>query len=227
MMHLGLPAILNKTELRFIAQPILDQQGDLFGHEILLRFKHFESPAALLKIVRHLDLRPDLDLDVCMQAAELIPFHNLEGCWNLNLFANSLLRDEVRHQLVAMVDQLGHHQLLLDLLELEQTSDMPHLRKAMALLHDAGIQFALDVDDMENPCSQLLPFQLLRMDVRRTPQPMWERWLEEARIRDLPLLAYRVENEQQLLTLSELGADYLQGYAVRESVPLEPELSRF
>lgn len=227
MMQLGLPAILNKTELRFIAQPILDQQGDLFGHEILLRFKHFESPAALLKIVRHLDLRPDLDLDVCQQAAVLIPFHNLEGCWNLNLFANSLLLDEVRRQLIAMADQLGRHRLLLDLLELEKTSDMPHLRKAMTLLNDAGIKFALDVEDMENPCSQLLPFQLLRMDVRRTPRALWEHWLEEARTRDLPLLAYRVESEQQLLALTELGADYLQGYAVRESMPLEPELSRF
>ena len=68
---------------------------------------------------------------------------------------------------------------------------------------------------------------MLRMDVRRTPRALWEHWLEEARTRDLPLLAYRVESEQQLLTLTELGADYLQGYAVRESVPLEPELSRF
>ena len=67
----GLPGILNCAEMHFIAQPILHRGGELFGHELLLRFKQYADPQALLKIVKHLDLRHALDLQVCQMANEL------------------------------------------------------------------------------------------------------------------------------------------------------------
>ena len=48
----GLPGILNGSEMHFIAQPILHRNGMLFGHELLLRFKEYPDPQALLKIVK-------------------------------------------------------------------------------------------------------------------------------------------------------------------------------
>lgn len=35
----GLPAVLNKASLRFVAQPIFRQKGELYGHEMMLLHK--------------------------------------------------------------------------------------------------------------------------------------------------------------------------------------------
>ena len=41
------------------------------------------------------------------------------------------------------------------------------------------------------------------------------------KIRDLPLLAYRVESEAQVHALSQKRVDYLQGFAVRDVMTLD------
>ena len=93
--------------------------------------------------------------------------------------------------------------------------------RAMRRLHDANINFALDIGDLEHPYSQFLPFDLLRMNVAEIQHPRWSQCLEEARLRNIPLLAYRVENEAQVHALSQQRIDYLQGYAVRDIITLE------
>lgn len=217
----GLPGILNCAEMHFIAQPILHRNGDLFGHELLLRFKQYADPQALLKIVRHLGLRHALDLQVCEMASALVSYKQDQGGWLLNLYAESLPRAEQQQALEALAESLAPASLWLHVLELDQTQDMPHLRNAMRRLHDRHIHFALDIDDLEHPYSQFLPFDLLRMNVAEIQSPRWSQCLEEARLRNIPLLAYRVENESQVHALTQQRMDYLQGYAVRDIVTLE------
>ena len=98
---------------------------------------------------------------------------------------------------------------------------LPHLAVTARRLHDANINFALDIGDLEHPYSQFLPFDLLRMNVAEIQHPRWSQCLEEARMRNIPLLAYRVENEAQVHALSQQRIDYLQGYAVRDIITLE------
>lgn len=217
----GLPGILNCAEMHFIAQPILHRGGELFGHELLLRFKQYADPQALLKIVKHLDLRHALDLQVCQMATELSTIKPDTGCWLLNLYAESIPKADIQLALETLIESLQPAALWLHVLELDQTLDMPHLRNAMRRLHDANINFALDIGDLEHPYSQFLPFDLLRMNVSEIQHPRWSQCLEEARMRNLPLLAYRVENEAQVHALTQQRIDYLQGYAVRDIITLE------
>lgn len=213
----GLPTIISQTDLRFVAQPILTRDGALYGHEILLRFKHFEGPQALLKIVRHLGLKQDLDLDVCRLADHLLHWKKESGCWNLNLFAKSLRTTELQRALLELARKLKPDFLLIDLLELNKIQDMPHLRSSMIGLHGGGIRFALEVEDLSQPYAQFLPFDVIRLDVQKEARDLWPIWLEEARMHNIPLLAYRVENEHQLTELTTLGIDLLQGYAVAQA----------
>jgi EAL domain-containing protein (putative c-di-GMP-specific phosphodiesterase class I) len=217
----GLPGILNCTEMHFIAQPILHRDGELFGHELLLRFKQYPDPQALLKIVKHLDLRHALDMQVCEMATTLTAVKQDAGCWLLNLYAESLPKADLQLALEALAESLQPTTLWLHVLELDQTQDMPHLRNAMRRLHEASINFALDVGDLQHPYSQFLPFDLLRMNVNEIQHSGWSLWLEEARMRGIPLLAYRVENEAQVHALSQQRIDFLQGYAVRDVMTLE------
>ena len=221
----GLPGILNGSEMHFIAQPILHHNGILFGHELLLRFKEYPDPQALLKIVKHLELRRELDQHVCEMAAELSAGKQDKGCWLLNIFAHSLPVEEIRSALQSLSDCLMPAPLWLHVLELDQVQDMPHLRKAMEQLHESKIHFVLDVEDLAHPYSQFLPFDMLRMNAGDKENPNWHHWLEEAKVRDVPLLAYRVESEAQVHALSQKRVDYLQGFAVRDVMTLE--LPRF
>ena len=212
----GLPSILNHTDLRFVAQPILTRDGSLYGHEILLRFKHYEGPGALLKIVQHLGLKQDLDLDVCRLAEHLLFWKKDKGCWNINLYADSLCRTELQRELLELARKLKPAFLLIDVLELGETQDMPHLRRSMQGLHDGGIRFAMSVEDLERPYAQFLPFDVIRMNVQEYSREQWQLWQEEAQVHNLPLLAYRVEQVQQLHELNNLGIELFQGYAVAE-----------
>lgn len=217
----GLPPILNRSAMYFIAQPILHREGDLYGHELLLRFKEYDNPFELLKIVRHLGLRHQLDLQVCEMASMLVDSKQDSGLWLLNLYAESLSHSEMQLALQELAHQLAPATLMLHTLELECVQDMPHLRKAMVALHDRGIRFALDIEHLEHPYSQFLPFDLLRMAATPEHQTSWYHWLEEARTRGVPLLAFHVEQEDMVYALTQRRVDYLQGYAVRDNHVLE------
>ena len=212
----GLPTILNHTDLRFVAQPILARDGALYGHEILLRFKHYEGPDALLKIVQHLGLKQDLDLDVCRLAEHMLFWKKDKGCWNINLYAESLCRTELQRELLELARKLQPAFLLIDVLDMSEILDMPHLRRSMQGLHDGGIRFALSVEELSRPYAQFLPFDLIRMNVQQYSPEEWRGWQEEAQVHNLPLLAYRVEQVQQLHELNNLGIALFQGYAVAE-----------
>ncbi len=217
----GLPPILNHSAMYFIAQPILHHDGELFGHELLLRFKAYDNPLELLKIVRHLGLRHQLDLQVCEMAKNLIPSKADQGLWLINLYAESLSHSNTQLALHDLADQLAPCKLMLHILELELVQDMPHLRKAMVALHDSGIQFALDIEHLEHPYSQFLPFDLLRMTALPEHKTEWYRWIEAARTRGVPLLAFHVEEEDMVYALTQRRVDYLQGYAVRDNYVME------
>ena len=111
--------------------------------------------------------------------------------------------------------------LLIDVLELAEAQDMPHLRRSMQGLHDGGIRFAMSVEDLERPYAQFLPFDVIRMNVQEYSREKWQLWQEEAQVHNLPLLAYRVEAESQVHALSQKLVDYLQGFAVRDVMTLE------
>lgn len=220
MLH-GLPAILDTQAMYFVAQPILDRQGEVFGHELLLRFKNYNNPAELLKIVRHLDLKSALDLHVCEMASQLTSLLDGEECWILNLYAESLRIPDMQTAIYQLANQMAPARLRLHVLEIEQVPDMPHLRKTLAAFHEAHIGVVLDIEQLALPCSQFLPFDLLRMPARPEQSELWQVWLEAAQVRGVPLLAYLVEREDLVYRLSLLGIDYLQGYAVRDDRILE------
>lgn len=215
MLH-GLPAILDTQAMYFVAQPILDRQGGLFGHELLLRFKSYPNPLELLKIVRHLDLKQALDQHVCNMARQLVNLLDSDGCWILNLYAESLRLPDMQHALFQLASEMAPARLMLHVLEMEQVADMPHLRKTMTALHEAHVGFILDIELLALPCSQFLPYDLLRMPAMPEQPEQWQVWQEAARVRGLPLLAYRVEREELVYRLTLLDIDYLQGYAVRD-----------
>lgn len=208
-----LPPILNH-DLSMVFQPIHTRMGKLFGHELLLRFKDYGTPTPLLRIVHQLQLRAELDFQVCQLAIQHSARKSDIGCWIMNLSADSLFREEILSAVQELARQLSPSRLILHLLDLELSHDKPKLLHALQLMEKSQIGLTMDTDEIDQPCCQALSCELLRMNIHREEEANWNRWCHEAQRRDIPLLAYWVENDAQRVSVLRHPIDLLQGHGI-------------
>ncbi|WP_108652603.1 EAL domain-containing protein [Dongshaea marina] len=213
----SLPPILNREQIYFVASPIETIEGVVFAHEILLRYKHFSGAEALLRVVRHLELQAELDLDVLALLEETLRGEELHGSWNLNLFSHSLYNSHLIATLEQFPTRLGISldELILDLIDLEKQREVNQFGDVMTALKERGIRFALPADDEYRFLLSKLPVDILKLDINKTPDPEeWRRWKGFAFRNDLKIIAQRVETEEQFKELQKLQVDYVQGYYI-------------
>lgn len=207
----GLPAVLNKASLRFVAQPIFRQKGELYGHEMMLLHKQHKDPAMFMKIVNHMGLRQNLDLEVCRMAEPVLRTHNLTGCCCINLFADSLQEEAVVEALLMLADPGAKRWVMVNVMNLDTSNKQFNLAEVIADLRQCGVRFSYDVKLLMQITAMSLPVDTLRMDIRQVPEDQWARWISFAESNCVPMLAAGVDDEARRETLSQLGVDFLAG----------------
>lgn len=207
----GLPAVLNKASLRFVAQPIFRQNGELYGHEMSLLHKQHKDPAMFMKIVNHMGLRQNLDLEVCRMAEPVLATHHLTGCCCISLFADSLLEDEIIEALLMLADPSVNRWVMINVMNLDAGNKQSNLVEVISDLRACGVRFCYDVKLLMQITAMSLPVDALRMDIKTVPEDQWARWISFAESNCVPMMAVNVDEEPRRQQLSELGIDFIEG----------------
>ncbi len=203
-----------------MAQPIFRQKGELYGHEMMLLHKQHKDPAMFMKIVNHMGLRQNLDLEVCRMAEPVLRTHNLTGCCCINLFADSLQEEAVVEALLMLADPGAKRWVMVNVMNLDTSNKQFNLAEVIADLRQCGVRFSYDVKLLMQITAMSLPVDTLRMDIRQVPEDQWARWISFAESNCVPMLAAGVDDEARRETLSQLGIDFLQGKIFADMVLL-------
>ncbi|RTE85769.1 MULTISPECIES: EAL and HDOD domain-containing protein [Gammaproteobacteria] len=178
-------------------QPILDREKNVYGYELLFRnsqrneFPDIHPDEATSKLLLQQHLIGDIRT-VCMGKTAFINFHT-----------NTLL-----HKFPGFLQSESVY------IEVLETVDVSRgLVKACKKASDLGYKIALDDHDFNDRWDELLPFvSLIKVDIQQQPLITLPARMKPFREHNVPMLAERVETEEEYQRCCELGFEYFQGY---------------
>ena len=188
-----------KTEAlnRFLAcQPILTARRKLFGYEILSRYGPENYCRALPESPLHVNAMDELFLMGIQTITEGVPaFVNCTRDFLVNDFLTLMPKEVVVGEI------------------LETVAPDAEVMEACRRIKKLGYRLALD-DYCDSPESrQLMEIaDFVKIDVLMTSFAEQERLVRYCHARELPVLAEKVETDQQFKHCQEIGYDYFQGY---------------
>ncbi|CUS48123.1 MAG: putative signal transduction protein [Idiomarinaceae bacterium HL-53] len=178
-------------------QPILDRQKNVYGYELLFRnsqrneFPDIHPDEATSKLLLQQHLIGDIRT-VCLGKTAFINFHTNTL---LHKFPGFLQSDTVWIEVLETVDV---------------TKD---LISACKKASELGYRIALDDHDFNERWEHLLPYvSLIKVDIQQQPLITLPARMKPFREHNVPMLAERVETEEEYLRCLELGFEYFQGY---------------
>ncbi len=244
----GLRQAIARDELRLHYQPQIDiNTGQMVGVEALIRWQHPElglvAPDRFIPIAEEIDMIIPIGQWVLEQALAQLAEWREKGAKGLrmavNLSAHQLRKDTI---VVDIINVLAKHKLPKGALELEITESVAmqypeQNAKLLAELRQHGIELA--IDDFGTGYSslsylKLLPLDRLKLDrsfVKDIESDPNDAAISAATISmahelGLTVVAEGVENEAQLVLLSGMGCDLVQGYYFSKPLAAE-ECFRF
>ncbi len=178
-------------------QPILDRDQNVHGYELLFRnseenvFPNIDPDEATSKLLLQQHLMGDIST-VCMGKTAFINFHTNTL---LDKFPGFLQKENVCIEVLETVDVTE--------------SLVSACRKSFEL----GYSIALDDHDFDNKWEFLLPFiSLIKVDIQQQPLITLPIRLKYFKANNMPLLAERVETQEEYERCLELGFSFFQGY---------------
>lgn len=178
-------------------QPILDRHKNVYGYELLFRnsdkneFPDIHPDEATSKLLLQQHLIGDINT-VCLGKTAFINFHTNTL---LHKFPGFLQKESVWIEVLETVD------VSKDLVKACQKSS------------SLGYRIALDDHDFDSRWEDLMPhISLVKVDIQDQPLMTLPSRLKPFREHKMPLLAERVETEEEYQRCLELGFDYFQGY---------------
>ncbi|GGF83333.1 EAL domain-containing protein [Alteromonas lipolytica] len=216
-------------------QPIVVAGGAIdapaiFAHESLFRLFDEENslipPAFAFSLAEQSDLLFALDLTARRSAVEYFSRAKLKGKVFINFNPSSIYDPAYCLRATASaIHQLGLKpaDVVFEIVETHRAQDMNHLKGILAFYRKSG--FGVAIDDIGSGWSGLNLLEQLRpdyvkidmelisgIDTNHYKQVIVKHLIEIARQNGVRVIAEGIENEQEALMLTELGADYLQGY---------------
>ncbi|MCC5854195.1 MAG: HDOD domain-containing protein [Idiomarina sp.] len=178
-------------------QPILDRQQRVYGYELLFRdseknvFPDVHPDEATSKLLLQQHLIGDIH-NVCLGKLAFINFHT-----------NTLL-----HKFPGF---LSTESTWIEVLETVEVT--PKLVTACKKAHELGYRIALDDHDFNDKWHELLPYvSLIKVDIQQQPLITLPMRMKPFREHNVPMLAERVETQEEFERCVELGFEYFQGY---------------
>jgi EAL domain-containing protein (putative c-di-GMP-specific phosphodiesterase class I) len=204
-------------------QPIVTREGELYGHEALMRSTEprLPHPGAVLDAAERLDRLSELGRIVRKRAAAPAADSTNTGMLFVNLHPRDLEDEELVSPdapLTAIADRV-----VLEITERASVSSIQDLRGRVAALREVGYRIA--VDDLGAGYAGLTSFALLEpeivkvdmslvrdVDTLPTKQRLIRSMTSLCNDMGIKVVCEGVETEAERDALLELGCDLLQGY---------------
>lgn len=234
---------LEEQQLVLYFQPQFDDQHQLIGAEVLVRWQHpirgLLLPGEFMDSARRAGLTPALDRYVlqqaCYQLARWVDRAELGSLViAVNISASLLYQPDFVEYLSQILLETGAnpHQLKLELTESLLLDDMPLAAQRMDALRTLGIRFS--IDDFGTGYSSMLYLHRLPLDQLKIDRTFVQSLPNDdnslAIIRaicalgnslGLEVLAEGVEKPEQRQTLTEAGCQNFQGYLFGYPLPAD------
>lgn len=236
-------AVLQRGEMRLWYQPKIDvRNGDMFGAEALLRWRHPErgimTPGQFMHFPDGHDVLIDIGEWVIDEALAQMTRWAGDGLVlpvSVNISARHLLRCGFVDYLSAKLDAypaVDPSCLEMEILETDALEDIQRVREIVLECQKLGVTFALD--DFGTGYSSLtylrhLPVNTLKIDqsfVRNMLSDADDMSLVEGIVKlssvfGMRAVAEGVETQQHFNELIKMGCHYAQGYAIARPIPPE------
>lgn len=233
---------LDRREFIPYFQPqICSLSGDIIGVEALARWKHPErgliSPARFLPLAEDVGLLDAIDAQIVELSFAAMMRLDKQGVYlpkiGLNITASKLCNPSWLEHINSSLDQfgIGSERVAFEIVEsIIFDDDRNHLADAVKRIADAGFQVQLDdfgTGHASLSTLRLLPLSCVKIDktfVRNIDADPDLRRLTEGIIglihgSRMTALAEGVETQLEADILTDLGANYLQGYRVAHPMP--------
>ena len=236
---------IDNRDIRVFYQPKYKIQGDrphLSSAEALVRWVHpelgFISPAEFVPLFEGNGLIQKIDNYVWREAANQVHSwkekYGISVPVSVNVSRIDIADPELESKLTGIIkeSELSPGELMLEITETAYADNGSQLVEVVE--HMRSIGFKIEMDDFGSGYSSLnmitsLPIDVLKMDIRFIRNMLKDEKslrlvrvvIDIAKFLDVPVVAEGVEDEQQLLTLKEMGCECIQGYYFSKPVPPE------
>ncbi|WP_254450349.1 EAL domain-containing protein [Cohnella herbarum] len=210
------------------SQPIVDDQGSVYAHEMLARFVQEDgsllSPLTVFEAAKHRNRLYALDRLCRMTAVRSCK--GLQGKVFINFIPTSIYSPQhCLQSTIQLARQLNINPsiLVFEVVETEQVEDLEHLKSILGYYKDHGFQYALD--DVGEGFSTIELLQQLKphymkldkgfvqgVAISQEKQKIATAMLEAALQIDSVPLAEGIENEADFAWLRDNGFKLFQGY---------------
>jgi len=222
--------LLNGTGLYCLAQPIMDRNGSIFGHEMLMRGKGDDgstiTPDRLLRAAATPELRAKLD-----RAARIAAVHSgSEISAESNVFINFLPSSVYDPQFclettfaAARTAKIDPSRLIFEVVETDKIGDFDHLAAIIARYREEG--FAIALDDFGTGFNNIetvirLRPEYIKLDKLLVTDSIHDKLKTQfilelasvAQLNGIKTIAEGIENQETLDHVRKLGVDLFQGY---------------
>lgn len=232
-MEQALRNALSSTEIFLVYQPQIDQNGNLFGVEALVRWNSpelgFIPPDRFIPLAEATGLMPKLGKIILQKACSQIKKIQDEQSKKFQLSVNISLRQFMEasfyEHLVKTIEEtkISSVALTLEITESLFAEDMHYLIPLLEQIRSLGIE--ISIDDFGTGYSSLnllrkLPIDELKIDktfvddiqTDTISYKIVQNIINIGKIFDMRILAEGVETKEQRDLLVDLGCGYFQGY---------------
>lgn len=222
-----LQGIIQRQDFTLHFQPIVDLKTKEVSHyEMLTRFQEGDTMEWVM-FAEDLGLAPDFDMAVCERAINHIK-HKGGGSrtvFSANLSGQSVQDEKFIGKLIEKLqkEQDLHKRLMFEITESSHIEDLDKVKDFIRKIQDLGFSIALD-DFGAGAASfqylQKLPVDYVKIDGKyirkilssKRDTAMVKNLTQMCKDLDIKVIAEFVEEQAQADLLTELGADYAQGY---------------
>ncbi|RVU36332.1 EAL domain-containing protein [Hwanghaeella grinnelliae] len=222
--------LLNENGLYCLAQPIVDRDGSVFGHEMLMRGKGeggaVITPYRMLRAASTPELRAKLD-----RAARIAAVHSGSGIsTESNVFINFLPSSVYDPQFclettfsAARAAKIDPSRLVFEVVETDKISDFDHLAAIIARYREEG--FAIALDDFGTGFNNIetvirLRPEYIKLDKLLVTDSIHDKLKTQfihdlasvAQMNGIKTIAEGIEDQETLDHVLNLGVDFFQGY---------------
>lgn len=224
--------ILDNKRLSSVFQPIIDMKtAEVIGHEGLIRGpadSPLHSPLKLFNVARSYGMVAELEYLARREVLQSFFNHNSAGKIFLNISPDVLMCNDSRvGETLSYITEIGlsPRQIVIELTENAATTDYQLLRNAAH--HYRAMGFEIAIDDLGEGFSGLRMWSELRPDYVKIDQHFIQginhdplklqfvRSIQEiAKKSGARIIAEGIENEQELITIRDIGIAFGQGYHI-------------
>ncbi|MFI3173190.1 MAG: EAL domain-containing protein, partial [Eubacteriales bacterium] len=219
--------LIEDRRVRFMFQPIVSAKtGEIYAYEALMRSEHsmFKSPLEILKVAATQFKLSELE-DMIIRKAVETAYENRHQFGTRKIYINSIASQMISPEIyLELEEEYGEFlkQIVIEITESEDDAPEKMTEKVLAI---KGYGMGLAIDDFGRGFTNELKIIAINPDVikinmdllhgiyeDKDKQTLCANIIAYSHSKGICIVAEGIEQVEDLKTVVELGADYLQGY---------------